>query len=150
MYQATKPSHCCSSVWMHIEIINKDGRCPVDHINSSTTEDMKLLSPSVTLRFHPASIPDSRNKMLDHFPSLCFCSHFGQVVTSQAWRRDTYLSPSWTAPLLHLRLPLNSIGDSKLPKSIWTWPWDCLSCPLHFHFGSRWHSNVRCSGGASS
>lgn len=64
MYHATRPTHCCASVWMHIEIINKYGSCPSD------IKDIKFenhLAPSITLRLHPASIPDSRNKMFPIF-----------------------------------------------------------------------------------
>lgn len=62
MYHATRPPHCCEGVWMHIEIINHQNLCPIqDH--QYNKRELENLAPNVTLRFHPSSIPDSRNKM---------------------------------------------------------------------------------------
>ena len=62
MYRATQPTHCCEGVWMHIEIINHKNLCPLQGSNYNNNE-LQDLAPNITLRFHPASIPDSRNKM---------------------------------------------------------------------------------------
>lgn len=57
MYKATS-RHCCENVWLVIEIVSKNNICP-------NNAEWDILSPdnvpSVTLRFHPSSIPDSRN-----------------------------------------------------------------------------------------
>ena len=60
MYKATNSKHCCDRVWAVIEIVSSNNICPTDNAwNDTLPEDV----PHVTLRFHPASIPDSRNVM---------------------------------------------------------------------------------------
>jgi hypothetical protein len=58
MYKAANSKHCCDNVWVIIEIVSKNNICP----NNITWDELAPGNiPSVTLRFHPSSIPDSRN-----------------------------------------------------------------------------------------
>jgi hypothetical protein len=86
---------------MHIEIINKDGKCPM---NIFTKEELEALAPSVTLRFHPASIPDSRNKMWS--PR----KHGGGTHTSLQAGQLLYFTSGFLSIQLEIQNFLSTVG----------------------------------------